>query len=75
MSDRHLSSGCKPMVRKHGELEEIKYQQLSDEILRPLLYEIISEEQKKKFEKTKDLDFAYEVPGKARFRANYFMQK
>lgn len=75
ISDLHLSSGCKPMVRKHGELEEVKYQQLSDEILRPLLYEIITEAQREKFERTKDLDFAYEIPGKARFRANYFMQK
>ncbi len=75
ISDLHLSSGCKPMVRRHGELEEIKYQQLNDDILRQLLFEIINENQKERFLQTKDLDFAYEIPGKARFRANYFMQK
>jgi len=75
VSDLHLSSGCKPMVRRHGELEEIKYQELTDNILRQLLFEIVNDNQKEKFLKTKDLDFAYEIPGKARFRANYFLQK
>lgn len=74
-SDLHLSSGCKPLVRKHGELEEIKYQELTNEILQMLLFEILNEEQKKKFLEKKDLDFAYEIPGVARFRANYFYQK
>lgn len=74
-SDLHLSSGCKPLVRKHGELEEIKYQELTNDILQMLLFEIITEEQKQLFLKKKDLDFAYEIPGMARFRANYFYQK
>lgn len=74
-SDLHLSSGCKPLVRKHGELEEIKYQELTNEILQMLLFEILNEEQKKRFLEKKDLDFAYEIPGAARFRANYFYQK
>jgi twitching motility protein PilT len=74
-SDLHLSSGCKPLVRKHGELEEIKYQELTNDILEKLLFEIITEEQKQIFLKKKDLDFAYEIVGMARFRANYFYQK
>ncbi|MCA1927643.1 MAG: type IV pilus twitching motility protein PilT [Calditerrivibrio sp.] len=74
-SDLHLSSGCKPLVRKHGELEEIKYQELTNEILQMLLFEILNEDQKKRFLEKKDLDFAYEIPGAARFRANYFYQK
>ncbi|MCB4205217.1 type IV pilus twitching motility protein PilT [Deferribacterales bacterium Es71-Z0220] len=74
-SDLHLSAGCKPKVRKHGELEEIKYQELTNDILKVLLFEIITEEQKKRFLEKKDLDFAYEMPGVARFRANYFYQK
>lgn len=74
-SDLHLSAGCKPKIRKHGELEEIKYQELTNDILKMLLFEIITEEQKKRFLEKKDLDFAYEMPGVARFRANYFYQK
>jgi twitching motility protein PilT len=74
-SDLHLSSGSKPMIRKFGELEEIKYKVLTDELLKELLFEILSDEQKGYFQENKDLDFAYEIPGKARFRANYFYQK
>jgi len=74
-SDLHLSAGCKPKIRKHGELEEIKYQELTNDILEVLLFEIISDGQREKFLQKKDLDFAYEIPNIARFRANYFYQK
>lgn len=74
-SDLHLSAGCKPKIRKHGELEEIKYHELTNDILEVLLFEIISDEQREKFLQKKDLDFAYEIPNVARFRANYFYQK
>jgi twitching motility protein PilT len=74
-SDLHLSVGAKPMIRKHGELEEINFQVLTEDILRELLFEILSEDQKKNFIELKDLDFAYEITNSARFRANYFLQK
>jgi len=74
-SDLHLSVGSKPMIRKHGELEEINFQVLTEDILKELLFEILSEGQKKKFIELRDLDFAYEIPNSARFRANYFLQK
>lgn len=74
-SDLHLSAGSKPKIRKHGELEEIKYQELTNDILQVLMFEIITEEQKKHFLNKKDLDFAYEIQNTARFRANYFYQK
>ncbi len=73
-SDLHLSVGSKPKIRKHGELEEINFQVLTNEILKDLLFEILAEEKKKKFIEKKDLDFAYEIPSVARFRANYFLQ-
>ena len=73
-SDLHLSVGSKPKIRKHGELEEINFQVLTNEILKDLLFEILAEEQKKKFIEKKDLDFAYEIPSVARFRANFFLQ-
>jgi twitching motility protein PilT len=74
-SDLHLSSGAKAKIRKHGELEEMDYPELTNEVLQSLLFEITSEEQKKIFQEKRDLDFAYEIPGVARFRANYFEQK
>ena len=74
-SDLHLSTGSKPKIRKHGELEEIDAPVLTDEGLQKMLFEIANEEQKEIFLAKKDLDFAYEIPGVSRFRANYFEQK
>lgn len=73
-SDLHLSTGSKPKIRKNGELEEIKYNVLTDDLMRAILFEILREDQQKEFLEKKDLDFAYEMTGVARFRANYFVQ-
>jgi twitching motility protein PilT len=50
------------------------FKALSHEETSGLLYEILTEQQQATFEKKKDLDFAYEIPGLARFRGNIFMQ-
>jgi twitching motility protein PilT len=47
---------------------------LENDELKALLYEITPEEKIKQFEETGDLDFAYEIPGLARYRANFFRQ-
>jgi twitching motility protein PilT len=74
-SDLHIVSGQPPILRVHGDLERIKYDPLDDENLRAMLYEIAPEQKIKVFEETGDVDFGYEIPGVARFRANYFMQR
>ncbi|MFK5952830.1 MAG: type IV pilus twitching motility protein PilT [Desulfobacterium sp.] len=74
-SDLHLVSGQPPALRLHGDIERIRYNVLSNDDLRGLLYEITPEEKIKIFEETGDVDFGYEIPGLARYRANYFMQK
>jgi twitching motility protein PilT len=74
-SDLHIVSGQPPILRVHGELERVKYDALDDENLRQMLYEIAPEQKVKTFEETGDVDFGYEIPNVARFRANYFMQK
>ncbi|NOZ68698.1 MAG: type IV pilus twitching motility protein PilT [Deferribacteres bacterium] len=74
-SDLHLSAGSKPKIRIHGELQDMDHPELTNEELRSLLFEIATEEQQKAFLARRDLDFAYEIPGVARFRANYFDQK
>src|SRR3989475_12868981 len=73
-SDLHIVSGQPPILRVHGELERVKYDPLDDENLRQMLYEIAPEQKIKTFEETGDVDFGYEIPNVARFRANYFMQ-
>ncbi len=74
-SDLHLVAGQQPAVRIRGEIERIKYAKLTNEDLKVLLYEITPEHKIKQFEETGDVDFAYEVPSLARYRANYFQQK
>lgn len=74
-SDLHLVSGQQPAIRIRGEIERIKYDTLNNESLKVLLYEITPEHKIKQFEETGDVDFAYEIPGLARYRANYFQQK
>jgi twitching motility protein PilT len=74
-SDLHLVSGQPPALRINGEMERIKYRKLDDNHLRSMLYEISPEDKIKVFEETGDIDFGYEIPGLARYRANFFMQK
>ena len=74
-SDLHLVSGQPPVLRINGEMERIKYKVLDNDILRSMLYEISPEDKVKVFEETGDVDFGYEIPGLARYRANFFMQK
>ncbi len=73
-SDLHLVAGQPPLLRIHGDMERVKYKVLNDDDLRKMLYEITPEDKIKVFEETGDVDFGYEVPGLARYRANYFMQ-
>ncbi len=74
-SDLHLVAGHQPVVRVHGDLERIKFKELDNDTLKQMLYEITPEHKMKIFEETGDVDFAYEVPGLARFRVNLFMQQ
>jgi len=74
-SDLHLVSGQPPALRIRGDVERIKYKVLDDDDLRSMLYEISPEEKVKVFEESGDVDFGYEIPGLARYRANFFMQK
>ena len=74
-SDLHLAAGQQPVLRIMGDLERVKYKELDDDNLKTMLYEIAPEHKIKIFEETGDVDFAYEIPGLARYRANFFRQK
>jgi twitching motility protein PilT len=73
-SDLHLSCGSPPVIRVHGHLQRVKFRDLTEQDLTLLFYEILKPEQKEKYVGTSDLDFAYEIPGVARFRGNLFRQ-
>jgi twitching motility protein PilT len=65
-----------PYVRVNGDLKTVKLDKpMSSEVVKSLIYEILSDDQKKVFEETKDLDFSYEVKGLGRFRGNALLQR
>jgi len=74
-SDLHLVVGQQPALRIRGEIERVKYPPLESDALKAMLYEIAPEHKIKQFEETGDVDFAYEIPALARYRANFFQQK
>ncbi len=74
-SDLHLSTGSQPILRINGELIRVDSPVLENDDLKALVYEIAPEIKIKQFEETGDVDFGYEYPGVARFRANFFNQK
>ena len=74
-SDLHLVSGQQPALRVRGDIERVKYKILDSDNLKSMLYEIAPEDKVKVFEETGDVDFGYEIPGLARYRANFFLQK
>jgi twitching motility protein PilT len=73
-SDLHMVAGSQPILRVRGDMERVKYKVLEDDDLTGMLYEIAPEDKIKLFEETGDIDFAYEIPGLARYRANFFRQ-
>ena len=73
-SDLHLSTGNPPIFRQRGDMVRLNFKMLGHDELKEILFEILSEKQQAHFNETKDLDFAYEVPGLARFRGNIMMQ-
>jgi twitching motility protein PilT len=62
-------------LRLKGTIEKIRYPVLDNSDLKKMLYEIAPEEKIKIFEESGDVDFGYEIPTIARYRANFFNQK
>jgi len=73
-SDLHLSTGSPPIFRLRGEMERQNFKVLVHEELKSILFEILTQKQRDTFDEKHDLDFAYSVPGLARFRGNLMMQ-
>lgn len=74
-SDLHVSAGDPPMLRIDGLLQRVKYHDLTAEETEVILLEILDEEQVGLLKARMDIDFAYEMEGTARFRANVFMER
>ena len=75
-SDLHLAAGREPRLRLHGHLEPVEgCEAPADRTMRALMQELTDAGRWERYLRSHDLDFAYELPGVARFRANYFEQQ
>lgn len=74
-SDIHLVAGHPPMVRIHTVMTPMDYPVITPESSMRMFHHMASEEQRARFEKVKDVDFSYEIPGLGRFRVNTHMQR
>lgn len=73
-SDLHMTSGTRPQFRLHGDIVPInECAEIQPDQMRQILREISPDKNWQQFEEENDTDFAYELPGLARFRVNLFM--
>src|SRR3989441_8424525 len=74
-SDLHIAPTMPPLVRIRGEMVPLEMAPLSGEETHAAIYDILNDVQKRIFEEHHDLDFAFEIPGMSRFRANVLLQQ
>jgi twitching motility protein PilT len=74
-SDLHISPYMPPLVRIRGEIMPLDMAPLTGEETHAAIYDILNDVQKRIFEERLDLDFAFEIPGLSRFRANVLLQQ
>src|SRR4029453_4256233 len=73
-SDLHLSAGLPPMIRVHGDIRRINLPPMEHEDVHAMVYDIMSDAQRKAYEENLECDFSFAVPNLARFRGNPFVQ-
>ncbi|GAX61074.1 twitching motility protein PilT [Candidatus Scalindua japonica] len=73
-SDLHISSGEPPMVRIDGDIQKVDMPSLPQDEVHSMLYDILNDQQRKVFEGEKEIDFALDIKGIARYRINAFYQ-
>ncbi|MGI9099520.1 MAG: type IV pilus twitching motility protein PilT [Solirubrobacteraceae bacterium] len=75
-SDLHLTAGARPTVRVRGQLQQLEeYPVLTTEQTRETVYSILTNDQRQRLETDWQIDFAYAIPGRARFRVNAYYQR
>jgi len=74
-TDLHLTIGSPPMFRVDGELIPSNYEVMTPETIQQLVYSVLNDQQKKKFEMEWELDFSFGIAGLSRFRGNAFLQR
>jgi twitching motility protein PilT len=74
-SDLHIATATPPQIRVHGHLQRVQAPDLTPAETKQLVYSVLTDSQKKRFEETMELDFSFGIKGVARFRCNVFNQR
>jgi len=75
-SDLHLSAGARPTLRMNGTLVPMEDRAiLTPPVIQRMMYAILTQKQRERFEEELELDFAFALPGRARFRVNLYRQR
>ena len=74
-SDLHITRGTPPQIRVDGDLAPLNLPPLTPAETKQLIYSVLTDAQKHKFEEENELDFSFGLKGLSRFRANVFMQR
>jgi twitching motility protein PilT len=74
-SDLHIAIDTPPQVRVHGELQRMQLPPMVASETKQLIYSVLTDSQKKRFEESNELDFSFGIRGLARFRCNVFQQR
>ncbi|HET9834610.1 MAG TPA: ATPase, T2SS/T4P/T4SS family, partial [Vicinamibacterales bacterium] len=74
-SDLHIATNTPPQIRVHGHLRRLDAPDLQAADSKQLVYSVLTDAQKKRFEESNELDFSFGIRGLARFRCNVFNQR
>ncbi|HEX7106313.1 MAG TPA: PilT/PilU family type 4a pilus ATPase [Acidothermaceae bacterium] len=75
-SDLHITAGARPTLRVNGSLVPLdEGPEMTPPVIQQMMYQILTQRQRERFEEELELDFAYALPGRARFRVNLYRQR
>jgi twitching motility protein PilT len=74
-TDLHVTTNSPPQIRIHGKMVPLQVPPLGPSDTKNLIYSVLTDSQKHRFEESLELDFSFGVKGLARFRANVFYQR
>ncbi len=74
-SDLHLAAGAPPILRVNGRLARIDFPALTSDAIHQMMYDVLTDDQKARFEDTRDLDFSLELANVGRYRVNIFVTR
>ncbi|PIS47120.1 MAG: type IV pili twitching motility protein PilT [Elusimicrobia bacterium CG08_land_8_20_14_0_20_51_18] len=74
-SDIHMTAGASPMLRIDGDLLPAPFEKLTPEMCQTLIFSLMTDAQRQRFEATNELDFAFGIKGLGRLRMNVYRQR